>query len=101
MGRLLHTANPCRSGLRDDWQLLHVDEITVVLVHSPATGTKGKLIRKVLVGTRRLYEQSSLPMLRSGNPCGFVLTGGQVSAYKVADALMALPVPKPKTMLAD
>ena len=36
-----------------------------------------------------------------GHPLGFILTGGQVSDYKATDALMALPVPNPKTMLAD
>ncbi|WP_370544291.1 MULTISPECIES: transposase, partial [unclassified Gluconobacter] len=36
-----------------------------------------------------------------GRPFDFVLTGGQVSDYKSTDALMMLPVPNPKTMLAD
>nr|WP_238532266.1 IS5 family transposase [Gluconobacter thailandicus] len=36
-----------------------------------------------------------------GRPLGFVLTGGQVSDYKATDALMKLPVPRPKAMLAD
>ncbi|MBS1068258.1 IS5 family transposase, partial [Gluconobacter cerinus] len=36
-----------------------------------------------------------------GRPLGFVLTGGQVSDYKATDALMKLPVPNPKAMLAD
>ncbi|WP_408871742.1 transposase, partial [Gluconobacter kondonii] len=36
-----------------------------------------------------------------GRPLGFVLTGGQVSDYKAIDALMKLPVPNPKAMLAD
>ncbi|WP_415575286.1 transposase [Gluconobacter japonicus] len=36
-----------------------------------------------------------------GRPLGFVLTGGQASDYKATDALMTLPVPSPKAMLAD
>ncbi|WP_264787595.1 IS5 family transposase, partial [Gluconobacter roseus] len=36
-----------------------------------------------------------------GRPLGFVLTGGQVSDYKAIDALMKLPAPNPKAMLAD
>ncbi|WKE49614.1 IS5 family transposase (plasmid) [Gluconobacter oxydans] len=36
-----------------------------------------------------------------GRPLGFVLTGGQVSDYKATDALMNLPVPNPRAMLAD
>ncbi|WP_415520022.1 transposase [Gluconobacter oxydans] len=36
-----------------------------------------------------------------GRPLGFVLTGGQVSDYKAIDALMKLPVPNPRAMLAD
>ncbi|WP_231490151.1 transposase [Gluconobacter roseus] len=36
-----------------------------------------------------------------GRPLGFVLTGGQVSDYKAVNALMALPAPKPRAMLAD
>nr|WP_252347438.1 MULTISPECIES: IS5 family transposase [unclassified Gluconobacter] len=36
-----------------------------------------------------------------GHPLGFVLTAGQVSDYKATDALMKLPVPPPKAMLAD
>ncbi|MBS1019524.1 IS5 family transposase [Gluconobacter cerinus] len=34
-------------------------------------------------------------------PLGFVLTGGQVSDYKAVNALMALPAPNPRAMLAD
>ncbi|WP_308267624.1 transposase [Gluconobacter sp. P1D12_c] len=36
-----------------------------------------------------------------GRPLGFVLTGGQVSDYKAVNALMALPAPNPRAMLAD
>ncbi|MBS1058987.1 MULTISPECIES: transposase [Gluconobacter] len=36
-----------------------------------------------------------------GRPLGFVLTGGQVSDYKAINALMKLPVPNLKAMLAD
>jgi hypothetical protein len=32
---------------------------------------------------------------------GFVLTGGEVSDYTAVDQLFALPVAKPKMMLAD
>ncbi|MFT8345464.1 MULTISPECIES: transposase [Gluconobacter] len=36
-----------------------------------------------------------------GRPLGFVLTHGQVSDYKAVNALMALPAPNPRAMLAD
>jgi hypothetical protein len=36
-----------------------------------------------------------------GRPLGFVLTGGEVSDYKAVDQLFALPLAKPKMMLAD
>ncbi|MFB9915978.1 transposase [Gluconobacter kanchanaburiensis] len=35
------------------------------------------------------------------HPLGFVLTGSQVSDYKATNALMKLPVPIPKAILAD
>ncbi|GBQ67147.1 transposase [Ameyamaea chiangmaiensis NBRC 103196] len=36
-----------------------------------------------------------------GRPLGFDLTGGEVSAYSGADALMDLPVVTPRRLLAD
>ena len=36
-----------------------------------------------------------------GRPLGFVLTGGQVSDYKAVNALLELPDPNPRAMLAD
>ena len=36
-----------------------------------------------------------------GRPLGFVLTGGGVSDYKAVPALLDMPVPKPKALLAD
>jgi len=36
-----------------------------------------------------------------GLPVGFVLTGGEASDYGAVDDLMALPLPKPKALLAD
>nr|WP_231101011.1 IS5 family transposase [Gluconobacter oxydans] len=36
-----------------------------------------------------------------GRPLGFVLTGGQISDYKAVNALMALPAPNPRAILAD
>nr|WP_249193702.1 IS5 family transposase [Gluconobacter wancherniae] len=36
-----------------------------------------------------------------GRPLGFVLTGGQLSDYKAVDALLELPAPNPRAMLAD
>ena len=36
-----------------------------------------------------------------GRPLGFVLTGGETSDYKAVNDLIALPVAKPKLMLAD
>lgn len=34
-------------------------------------------------------------------PIGFILTGGEASDYAAVDDLMALPLPKPKALLAD
>jgi transposase len=36
-----------------------------------------------------------------GLPVGFILTGGEASDYTAADDLMAMPLPKPKALLAD
>jgi len=36
-----------------------------------------------------------------GRPLGFILTGGEASDYGAVDNLMALPVTKPKALLAD
>ncbi|MBS1064079.1 transposase [Gluconobacter wancherniae] len=36
-----------------------------------------------------------------GRSLGFVLTGGQISDYKAVDALLELPTPNPRAMLAD
>ncbi|WP_408870149.1 hypothetical protein [Gluconobacter japonicus] len=36
-----------------------------------------------------------------GRPLGFALTGGQVSDYKAVNALLELPAPNPRAMLAD
>ncbi|WP_212668645.1 IS5 family transposase [Elstera cyanobacteriorum] len=36
-----------------------------------------------------------------GRPLGFILTGGEASDYAAVDDLMALPVAKPKALLAD
>ncbi|MFG1463758.1 IS5 family transposase [Xanthobacter sp. DSM 24535] len=36
-----------------------------------------------------------------GRPLGFVLTGGEASDYKAVDDLIALPVARPRLMLAD
>lgn len=36
-----------------------------------------------------------------GRPLGFILTGGEASDYGAVDALMAIPVTKPKALLAD
>ena len=36
-----------------------------------------------------------------GRPLGFILTGGEASDYKAVEALMDLPVAKPKALLAD
>ena len=45
--------------------------------------------------------QNPRPHRRSGTPSGFVLTGGEASDYTAVDDLIALPVAKPKLMLAD
>nr|WP_245991867.1 transposase [Blastomonas fulva] len=36
-----------------------------------------------------------------GLPIGFILTGGEASDYNVVDDFMALPLPKPKALLAN
>lgn len=36
-----------------------------------------------------------------GRPLGFVLTGGEASDYTAAEPLMAIPITKPKALLAD
>lgn len=36
-----------------------------------------------------------------GLPIGFILTGGEASDYTAAEPLMALPLPKPKALLAN
>lgn len=36
-----------------------------------------------------------------GRPLGFVLTGGETSDYNAVDELFALPVTKPKMMIAE
>ncbi|HEX7855183.1 MAG TPA: IS5 family transposase [Sphingobium sp.] len=36
-----------------------------------------------------------------GRPLGFILTGGEASDYGALDALMAIPVTKPKALLVD
>lgn len=36
-----------------------------------------------------------------GRPLGFILTGGEASDYGAVDVLMAIPVTKPKALVAD
>lgn len=53
----------------------------------------GLVIREHRVGHARSDNQ--------GLPIGFVLTGGDASEYAAADDLMALPLLKPKALLAN
>lgn len=36
-----------------------------------------------------------------GHPLGYILTGGEALDYKAVDALIALPIARPRLMLAD
>ena len=47
--------------------------------------------------TSKIYARGN----NSGLPLGFVLTGSDASDYTAADALMAIPVARPKALLAD
>ncbi|MFT8913390.1 IS5 family transposase [Zymomonas mobilis] len=87
-------------GLTDDWQ--HMLDSTVVRAHSQATGAKEGLMRKLLVDRAAVLRAKSTPDATiQRRPPGFVLIGGQASDYKAVNALMALPAPNPRAMLAD
>ena len=47
--------------------------------------------------TRKIHARAD----GQGRPLGFVLTGGEASDYKAVDELIALPVARPRLMLAD
>ncbi|WP_156470773.1 IS5 family transposase [Gluconobacter japonicus] len=60
-------------------------------VHAEAFGrSRGSFTSKIHA---QCYNQ--------GRPLGFVPTGGQVSDYKAVNALLGLPAPNPRAMLAD
>ncbi|CUX40203.1 IS5 family transposase [Agrobacterium deltaense] len=87
-------------GLTDDWQ--HMIDSTTVRGHSQAAGAKGGLIRRLLVDSRggfttKIHARAD----GQGRPLGFVLTGGEASDYKAVPQLLAIPVSRPRKMLAD
>ncbi|MGB3797308.1 MAG: IS5 family transposase [Alteraurantiacibacter sp.] len=87
-------------GLTDDWQ--HMIDSTSVRGHVSAAGGKGGLVRTLLVDhAAALRAKIHARCDNQGLPVGFVLTGGEASDYTAAELLMALPLPKPKALLAD
>ena len=50
--------------------------------------------------TRALFQRLCTA-LGQGRPFAFFLTGGEVSDYRAVTALLDMPVPKPKALLAD
>jgi transposase len=87
-------------GLTDDWQ--HMIDSTTVRGHSQAAGAKGGLIRKLLVDHAAALRAKSTPAQTVKDALlAFVLTGGEASDYVAVPALMAMPVSKPRLLLAD
>jgi transposase len=86
-------------GLTDDWQ--HMIDSTTVRGHVSAAGAKGGLTRRLLVDHAVALRVRSTPAVTIRDALGFILTGGEASDYGAVDALMAIPVPKPKALLAD
>jgi transposase len=87
-------------GLTDDWQ--HMIDSTTVRGHVSAAGGKGGACANAFGRSRggftcKIHARGN----NSGLPLGFILTGGEASDYTAADGLMALPLPKPKALLAD
>ena len=77
---------------------------TVVRAHTQATGAKkGGGAHAEAFGRPRGGFTSKIHARcdNQGRPLGFILTGGQVSNYKAVNALLELPAPNPKAMLAD
>ncbi|WP_197032594.1 transposase [Gluconobacter roseus] len=75
---------------------------TVVRVHSQATGAKREAHSEGSGRSRGAL--TSKVHARCGNqerPLGFVFTGRQASDYKAVNALIVLPAPDPRAMLAD
>lgn len=67
-----------------------------------AVGGKGGLIDALLAArgggfTSKVHARAD----NQGRSLGFLLTGGETSDYGTVDDLMALPLPKPKGLLAD
>ncbi|WP_216825257.1 IS5 family transposase [Komagataeibacter saccharivorans] len=87
-------------GLTDDWQ--HMIDSTVVRAHSQAAGAKGGTHKEGSGRSRggftsRIHARAD----GQGRPLGFDLTGGKISDYSGADALLDLPVVTPRRFLAD
>ncbi|WP_285020036.1 IS5 family transposase [Novosphingobium sp. fls2-241-R2A-195] len=89
-------------GLTDDWQ--HMIDSTTVRGHvSVVGGKKGGGARAQAFGrsrggfTCKVHARCD----NQGRPLGFILTSGEASDYDAVDALMAIPVIKPKALLAD
>jgi transposase len=94
-------------GLTDDWQ--HMIDSTIVRGHSQAAGAKGGPARRASVAAAEALRlrpgafTSKIHARCDGQrrPLGFILTGGEVSDYRAVRALLNIPVPTPKAMLAD
>lgn len=87
-------------GLTDDWQ--HMIDSTTVRGHSQAAGAKGGTHKEAFGRSRggftcKIHARADA----QGRPLGFVLTGGEASDYTAVPALMAMPVGKPRLLLAD
>jgi transposase len=98
IGALLET--PVELGLTDDWQ--HMIDSTTVRGHSQAAGAKGGGHKEGFGRSRGGFTSKIHARADGqGRPLGFILTGGEASDYKAVDDLIALPVSKPRLMLAD
>ncbi|WSH23716.1 IS5 family transposase (plasmid) [Rhizobium ruizarguesonis] len=86
-------------GLTDDWQ--HMLDSTIIRGHSQAAGAKGG--DKEAFGRSRGGFTTKIHARADGQarPLGFILTGGEVSDYKAVPQLLAIPVSRPRKMLAD
>ncbi len=86
-------------GLTADWQ--QIIDSTTVRGHSQAAGAKGHLSGGFWSITRPLYNKTHARADGQGRPLGFILTGGEASDYNAVPDLLAIPVNKPKLLLAD
>jgi len=63
----------------------------------PINITEGRAVLHVALRNSKVHARCD----NQGRPLGFILTGGEASDYGAVDDLMALPVTKPKVLLAD